>query len=323
MTRSPSPNSDRAWRRVTLTVPVDAVDALTGVLLDLGAEGLVEDYPELLDEGPAVAETRWAPPPPLPASGRVDLHGYLPPTQSAPEIEVALRARAGGLTDVFPELENVEVTIETVPEEDWGRSWRAHFTGVDVGLGLRVRPSWILPRDDDRIELIVDPSLAFGTGTHFTTAACLEALEQGVGLGTSVLDVGTGTGVLAIAAVKLGANSIVAVDVDDDAVGVAEHNLDLNGVTHQVALAAGTVADTAGRFDVVVANLLAPALRAIAGELAARLAPGGLLIVSGLLVGQEAELLRIFEARDLVAVHRRSDGEWVQLGFRSEGGGKL
>ena len=321
MPRSPSPSSDRAWRRVTLTVPAEAVDALTGVLLDLGAEGLVEDYPELLDEGPAVAATLWAPPPPLPASGTVDLAGYLPTSSSAPEIETALRARISGLTEIFPALQTVAVTIETVRDEDWGKSWRDHFTGIDVGHGLHVRPSWIPSRGDDRIELIVDPSMAFGTGTHFTTAACLEALEQGIRPGCSVLDIGTGTGVLAIAAAKLGASRIVALDLEHEDVAVAEHNVELNGVARQVALSTGTVTDAAGRFDVVAANLLAPVLRAFASDLAAFLAPGGLLIASGLLVGQEAEVLQAFEAVDFRAVHRRSDGEWVQLSLQPGEGG--
>jgi len=286
-------------------------------LLDLGAEGLVEDYPELHDDGPAVAATAWAPEPPRSSSGRVDLAGYLPPTRSAPEIESALRARLDGLTPVFAQLADARVAIETVQEEDWGRTWREHFEGVDVGRALRIRPSWIPSREGERVELIVDPSMAFGTGTHFTTAACLEALEDGIRAGCTVLDVGTGTGVLAIAAAKLGAREVDAVDVDADAVDVATHNAALNGVSGAITLSVGTVVDTAGRYDVVLGNLLAPVLRAIACDLAARLAPGGLLIVSGLLTGQEAEVLAAFRAEGLKAVHRRSDGEWVELGLQA------
>jgi len=299
-----------------VTVPAEAVDAFTGALLDLGAEGVLEDYPELHDEGPAVSATEWAPAPPVPESGDVELSGYLPPSCSEPEVLITLRARFALLGELFPALRPDRVTIENVREEDWGRAWREHFTGVDVGRALRVRPSWISPAGGDRIELVVDPSMAFGTGTHFTTAACLEAIEEAVHEGGSMLDVGTGTGVLAIAAAKLGARRIVALDVDDDAVAVAAHNVEINGVADRIALVTGTVENVDGRFDVVAANLLAPVLRSVAADLAARLVTGGLLVVSGLLVGQEAELLDVFRRQGLQRVHRRSDDEWVELGLR-------
>jgi ribosomal protein L11 methyltransferase len=302
------------WHRIAVTIPAGAVDRVGDVLLGAGATGLVEDYPQLREEGPALSGDpgEWAPPPPPPADGRVELAGYLPAEADAGE---ALR-EVGEQLAAMPGLAGAQPRLERVPDEDWGRSWREHYTALDVGRRLRIRPSWEPAGDGTRIEIVIDPGMAFGTGTHFTTAGCLDLLEgiiDGAAEPLSVLDVGTGTGVLAIGAAGLGATPVAAFDADHDAVEVARANLALNGVATQIELWHGTLDDESRQFDLVLANLLAPLLCRLAPDLAAAVADGGRLIASGLLVEQQAVVVQALEAAGLALVDVRSDGEWVAL----------
>ncbi|MDP7114346.1 MAG: 50S ribosomal protein L11 methyltransferase, partial [Myxococcota bacterium] len=140
----------RGWHRIAVTIPAAAVERVGDVLLEAGATGLVEDYPQLRDEGPALSGDpgEWAPPPPPPADGTVELAGYLPgdqdPVEALRQVEARL-AELAGLAGVHPRLERVA-------DEDWGKSWREHYTAVDVGRRLRIRPSWEPAGDGTRIE---------------------------------------------------------------------------------------------------------------------------------------------------------------------------
>jgi ribosomal protein L11 methyltransferase len=307
--------SDEHWFRVEVEVLAGACDVVAGILLEVGAEGIREDYPELGHGGPAVAATELAPPPP-PTSGRVEVSGFLRADPAeAPRIDRALREGLAHFEDIFPGLTRAPARYASVPPEDWGRAWREHFEGVHVGRALFVRPSWIESPGDERTEIVIDPSMAFGTGTHFTTAACLELLEDELRDrdGGTVVDLGTGTGILAIAAVKLGADSVVAVDVDGDALIVAARNLDLNGIGARISLRAGSHQVVDGRHDVVLANILAPVLCDIADDLAAHVAHRGAVICSGLLVEQEDEVRAALTGAGLEVTARLSDDEWVAL----------
>ncbi len=307
--------SDDSWIRVEVEVTAAAADAVAGILLEIGAEGIREDYPELRRGGPAVAATEWAPPPPAP-SGRVEVIGFLRADPAdAPRIDRQLRAALACFAELFPRLPDAPARYASVPPEDWGKAWREHFEGVEVGRSLFVRPSWIEAVDDTRTEIVIDPSMAFGTGTHFTTAACLALLEDALvdRAGCRVLDVGTGTGILAIAAIKLGADAVVAVDVDADALTVAARNLHLNAIGSRISLRAGTLSVVEGRYDVILANILAPVLCETAANLASHLRDDGVLICSGLLAEQEDEVRAAFADAGLAVTERRSDDEWVAL----------
>lgn len=307
------------WHRIRLQVPAGRADLLADLLLAVGASGTTEDYPELHLPGPALSgdPRETVPPPPEPSDGTVEIAGYLPADVDAVEALRSLRA----MLDAPPGVAGLAPRLEPVPDEDWGRAWREHYAAVDVGRRLRIRPSWEAGGEGPRLEIRIDPGLAFGTGTHFTTAACLELLDESLLPSpppTSVLDVGTGTGVLAIGAVLLGARPVVAFDADPTAVEVARANLLRNGIADRVELWQGRLAelDDGRHFDRVLANLLAPLLCELAGDLAAALADGGLLITSGLLVDQEAEVTSALEGVGLRISDRRSDGEWVALAAR-------
>jgi ribosomal protein L11 methyltransferase len=220
-----------------------------------------------------------------------------------------------------------EPRLQFVGKTDWAASWKEHFHVVRIGRRFVIKPSW---RDytttADDIVIEIDPGLAFGSGLHPTTQLCLQIFEQREWPGQSLFDVGTGSGILSIAAAKLGAASIRAVDVDEVAVRVAEENFERNSLDSHpdpppqigekvvIETAVGSAADHGGRqWPVVVANILAHILIQLMPDLAAALAPGGHLILSGMLDEQEAEVTAAAAAQDLRVIERRTNEDWVGL----------
>jgi ribosomal protein L11 methyltransferase len=206
--------------------------------------------------------------------------------------------------------------IESVEEADWGEVWKRGLEPLVVGR-IYVRPSWVdAPPPPGTAEVVLDPGMAFGTGTHPTTALCLAALSDLLAArpGASVLDVGTGSGLLAIAAAKLGAGRVAANDDDPVAVRVARENAAANGVA--VEIGQEPVARIGGTFDLVVANILANTLVELAGEISAKVAPGGTVLLSGILAPQEDEVRAAYLARGLVPAPGRREGGWALLALR-------
>ena len=206
-------------------------------------------------------------------------------------------------------------TLEELPDQDWGEKWKEGLTPLAIGR-VFVRPSWIAAETPPgMVEVTLDPGMAFGTGTHPTTSLCLAAMSERLAArpGARVLDVGTGSGLLAIAARKLGAPRVVGNDNDPIAVRVALENAALNGV--QVDFDLRDVGEQPGPFDLVLANILANTLCELAPAIAAQLAPGGVVLLSGILTPQEAEVRAAYVAaglRPLPGGDRR-DGEWSLL----------
>lgn len=199
---------------------------------------------------------------------------------------------------------------EELADQDWGELWKAGLDPVRVGT-LVVTPPWHATGGTD--EIVIEPAQAFGTGHHETTAGCLAALQERPLAGTRVLDVGTGSGVLAIAAARLGAAVVVAVDTDPLAVDAAAWNAAANGV--RVDVRAGSAEDVDARFDTVVANLDTATLCALAGALTARLAPDGTLVASGVSRERADEALAALGTAGLHATVR-AGAEWVVLTAR-------
>lgn len=188
-----------------------------------------------------------------------------------------------------------ELTIEDVPETDWVRATQAQFEPIPIGGPLWIVPTWHTPPEADAINLILDPGLAFGTGSHPTTRMCLQWLVRERPNGT-VLDYGCGSGILAIAAAKLGAREVVGVDIDPQAVRSAHDNADANSVEAVFFDASQNLPAPydAQQYDVVLANILANPLRVLAPALTARLKPGASLVLAGLLAEQADELIGIY-----------------------------
>ncbi len=209
-------------------------------------------------------------------------------------------------------------TFRILQEEDWANAWKIHYKPFKLGQRLWIQPSWepAVAAEADDIVLTLDPGMAFGTGLHATTQLCLALLEELVQPGDRVLDVGTGSGILAIAAAKLGASTIIAIDNDELAVTATQGNLALNGVERQVQVWRGELGSVPVEpYQVVVVNILAPIIIALLreGGLLNYVAPGGHLVLSGLIEIQQEDVAAAVAAAGGVIHTSRQDGDWLAL----------
>lgn len=207
-------------------------------------------------------------------------------------------------------------TTEAVEEQNWVQLTQSQFEPIRVSQRLWIVPSWHTAPDPDAINLVLDPGMAFGTGSHPTTRLCLEWLERTVTAGQSLLDYGCGSGILAITAAKLGATPVDGVDIDPQAVVAAEANAERNDVSTRFAVSDQPIS---GQFDIVVANILANPLKALAPAICGHVCPGGQLALSGILEEQAEELIGIYA--DWLPMHVADTREgWVCLTGRKARG---
>lgn len=215
----------------------------------------------------------------------------------------------------------------TVKETDWAEAWKEHYHPIGVGKNLMIVPAWLEPPGDERIVIRMDPGMAFGTGTHPTTQLCLEVIESWVNRkkpeagSWDVIDVGCGSGILSVAALKLGARHALAVDIDNLAVKVSRENAALNGVEDRLETGTGSAKEVRqGLFSLrqaplVLANILAPILVRLLDEegLAELVAPGGGLVLSGIIETQVDEVIAAGKRAGLSLVDQRQIKDWVAL----------
>lgn len=199
--------------------------------------------------------------------------------------------------------------LKEVAEENWVQLTQAQFDPIKISERLWVVPSWHQAPNPQAINLILDPGMAFGTGAHPTTRLCMEWLEQNVTPGNALLDYGCGSGILAIAAARLGAQRVHGIDIDPQAIIAARCNAEANGVDASFSDAAN---EQTGRFDLVVANILANPLRVLAPAICAHVRPGGKLALSGLLCAQADELIEVYKPWLALRVFASHEG-WVCL----------
>jgi ribosomal protein L11 methyltransferase len=213
---------------------------------------------------------------------------------------------------------DVPVRIEhsLLPDTDWNESWKKGFTSIDVGERFVIIPPWEHP-SGSRIPLIIDPGMAFGTGHHETTRSCLVLMERYAGAvkADRFLDLGTGTGLLAMAALALGFRSVVGIDTDPLAIEASLRNIALNKA-EGIELLEGGIDQCKGEFDMIAANLISGTLVQLAGEIASLLVPAGIVIMSGILKGQDDEVVAAAKNSGLTCIERLVDGKWVSLACR-------
>jgi ribosomal protein L11 methyltransferase len=300
-----------AWLELSVAADIEAVEAVAEILGRGAPAGTsVEPAFELTDEGlgAQVDPTRPA-----------IVRAYLPAAdRAAADRRAAEAAEALGHLQAFGLRPIGELTTRIIHEADWAEAWKAHFPVLRVGRRLVVRPTWRRHRRaPDDVVLSLDPGMAFGTGLHPTTRLCLAAVEsladRGVLADARVLDVGCGSGILAIAALKLGARAALGVDTDPIAVEATTANAARNRLARRLDAREGSLPSASGPFDVVLANLIAGVLVALAPLLRDEVRPGGVLLASGIFIDREADVRTAFESVGLDVIGRSAEGEWVAL----------
>jgi ribosomal protein L11 methyltransferase len=300
-----------AWLELSVEADVEAVEAVSEILGRAAPSGTsVEPAFELLDDG---LDAR------LDSSRPAIVRAYVPARdRAAADRAAADVSEALGHLQAFGLRPIGELRTRVVEESDWADAWKAYFPVMRVGQRLVIRPTWRRHRArTGDIVLALDPGMAFGTGLHPTTRLCLAAVEaladRGVLSGARVLDVGCGSGILAIAALKLGARTAVGLDTDPIAIEATDANAGRNGLARRLRPRHGSLPSGEPAFDVVLANLIAGILVPFAAALRDELRPGGSLLASGIFVDRAAEVARAFEAVGLEITGRTDEGEWVAL----------
>jgi ribosomal protein L11 methyltransferase len=309
---------DDAWLELAVTCDPEAVEAVSEILSRVAPGGVsVEPGFRLTDEGLGAVTD-----PSRPATVRA----YLP-ARDARAVREAVAATdcALGHLQAFGLREIGELATAVVHESEWATAWRRHVRVMRIGRRIVIRPTWRRHRRmPDDVVIAMDPGMAFGTGLHPTTRLCLAGIERWADEGligasaapdgrARLLDVGCGSGVLAIAAGLLGAGELVGVDTDPIAVDSTLANARRNRIARRVRAWVGSVPTGAGPFDLVAANLVASVLVAIAPELHDELRPGGRLLASGIFVDREGDVRSALVAAGLAIVRRDAEGDWVAL----------
>jgi ribosomal protein L11 methyltransferase len=278
-----------SYYEFSFTVAPDAADALTRLLADRGCLGVYEHAPHLV--------------------------AYFPDSIGIDEIRHRIDSALAALRDSgLPS----DISYEHIylSERDWNETWKKKFQPINVGETLAIVPPWETA-PQGRTAIIVDPGMAFGTGHHETTRFCLATIER---LSRQAgherfCDIGTGTGILAIAARKLGFAEAIGVDIDPLSIDAARRNVVLNELDN-VAIYEGSVEKTNGPFDLIAANLLSEILKALAPEIVVRMKPRSMALLSGIMVGQEEEVIDTFSALGTTVEEKLIDGRWVSLVIR-------
>lgn len=257
----------------------------------------------------------------IPVSDMAVIHSYFAVPCPIEEHLTTLTAFLNSQAAILPGYSPVPPTVSMIAEEDWASSWKEHFKPLPVGERLLILPSWEQPGPaEERRVITLDPGMAFGTGGHETTRLCLECLEQILTqepvLDQPLLDLGTGSGILAIAAAKLGATRIDAVDIDPQAVLVAEENCRLNLVADAIDCSTTPLEQLPDGYAVILANILAEELVRMAPELTRRLCANGLLVLSGILAEREQYVRDGFASQPLTLEASLAAGEWRCLRYR-------
>ncbi len=303
------------WLEVSLTVNGELAEAVADVFARFAPNGVMTEQGVkfLHDEDEGTA------------SGPITVRAYLP-------VDDELEERRQKLEEALYYLGRIEplpaATFKAIADQNWMEAWKQHYHPIPIGRRLLILPAWLESPEPERIAIKIDPGMAFGTGTHPTTQLCLELMEErdslfGSGVtvqGSRVIDVGCGSGILSIAALKLGAEGALAVDIDPESIKNSRENAATNGIGDELVLGLGSVQEIQdGKFPwksarLVLANILAPVIiRLFDAGLAQLVEPGGTIILSGILQEQKDGVVEAGEAQGLHLTETRQIGDWVAL----------
>jgi ribosomal protein L11 methyltransferase len=306
------------WAEVSIQTTHEATDVVAEIYHDLGASGVVIEDPELLNNYIDAGQWDFSGIERAEDTSIVTVKAYLPVDEDLDDKLRTFELRIKefkSMTDDDMEKGPCTISWNTVRDEDWADNWKAYFHPEKVGGMLVIKPTWEdYEASPDDIVIELDPGSAFGTGTHPTTAMCLRELETLVKGGMRIFDVGTGSGVLSIAAAKLGATDVTAMDYDKVAVDVAAENIRQNGVEDVVKTGVSDILKSFdGKADLIVANIIADIIIMLFDELDEHLAEGGRLLASGIISERLADVTEACLAHGFVVDKVTEEKGWVAM----------
>jgi len=305
------------WSELSIHTKNEAVEAISNILHEAGASGVViEDSAEFAkpreDQYGEIYALNEAD---FPKDG-VIVKAYLSESSFLNETVEEIKAAITNLTNFNIDIGENVVSIVEVNEEDWATAWKQYYHPVKISERFTIVPTWeeYVPVSTDELMIELDPGMAFGTGTHPTTVMCLQGLEKFVKEGDTVIDIGTGSGVLSIGAALLGAKSVHALDLDEVAVRSAQENVALNKVDDKVSVFHGNLLDTVKEpADVVVANILAEIIMSFTDDAFSVVKPGGLYVTSGIIGAKRDDVKAALEASGFVIEEVLLMEDWVAI----------
>lgn len=305
------------WIELIVHTTTEGTDSVSGILMDCGASGtMIEDRTDIPDPNqphgiweiidPALLDS-------MPED--VLVHAWFEENPALPSLLDSIRSRltelAGGPAGI--DFGSLQLDTRSVDDRAWTDIWKKYFKPFHAGSRLVVKPTWepFTPGPDDLV-IEIDPGMAFGSGTHETTGMCLSLLEETIGGGEEIIDVGTGSGILAIGSALLGAGHVLAIDIDPDAVKVARENVEHNHVEQVVSVQQGNLLDRVpDTCDICVANIISDVIIAFAAPLMAHIRPGGLFICSGIVSQRSDEVAEALRAAGYKIMRKDTRGEWT------------
>lgn len=295
------------WTDISITVPRRYAGTAEAVATMIANGGIyIEDYADLEEQAWEIAHVDLIEQELLDKPRDIVIvHMYLAPDENPAEVLPLFRERldAAGI--------DYRLNTAGVEQEDWQNAWKQYYHAMEIGRRLAIVPGWET-YETDRTVITMDPGMAFGTGTHETTSLCLETLDELVKGGERVLDIGTGSGILAIAALKLGAARAEGVDIDPMCVRTAGENAQRNGVADRFTVLVGDLSDKAsGTYDLITANIVAAAILSLAPAVPALMKDGGRFIASGIIDERREEVLAGLEAAGLRPLEVKEKRGWV------------
>ncbi len=303
------------WAEISIQTSHEATEAVANIFHDLGASGVVIEDPELINSYRRSGTWDYCDIPEETETEVVTIKAYLPVDELLDDKLRVFEESVNRLHEHNLDKGRGCINCREVQEEDWASSWKEYFHPVRISEHIVIKPSWedYVPLTDD-IVIELDPGMAFGTGTHHTTSMCIRCLEESIKPGNIVFDVGTGSGILAVAAAKLGATHVQAVDLDPVAVRVARENVVINQVAATVEVAHGDLlTGVQGKADVIVANIIADIIIKMLPDVRTRLADDGLFIASGIISERLSDVTAALIDNGFVVDKVIEEGGWVAI----------
>ena len=307
------------WARISVVTTHEGADLIANILMELGAAGTEIDDPSLVNEYIDAGLWDYTDLPRAEDTETVTVRAYLPEDARLESSLLALAERIAALRHAGATLGAGTISHSFVADEDWAETWKAYIHTEKIGERIVVRPTWeeYTPSADE-IVIELDPGAAFGTGAHATTAMCLRWLEHLVSPGMRVYDVGCGSGILAVAAAKLGAGEVIAMDYDPVAVSVAEENIRQNNVHNVVACESDlpSACEGAAPAELITANIIADVIVRLFAQLDRHLALGGTLLASGIIDDRIADVEHAAAQHGFTVLDMTCEKEWAAMIIR-------